>query len=291
MPIAVRDDAVFIILNKIDQAERGEGPEPVNFSRTDFAGMRMTPADLLGHLDYLNQEQYIQAEFTGNAYATQEDVPDVVDADSVDLRIANTLGAPDGPLPHLITFDRAELTDKGRKILANMRENPPEDLRQGPHTPLPDKHMPFLEKVMVKGNLSDPYDARDITEIVFRVMRDVMSTEEADRVKSELHGDSLQTDDKALQNEIAELWQDTNPIVGLLSRVRPPLKGDGWMGIDSTDFLTRIDREGGVPAATNAETVTAAVFSATKEELSPERVKEVADWLPDGKVKQLWQAA
>jgi len=36
----------------------------------------------LGHLDYLNQTQYIKAEFTGNAYANQEDVPSAVEANS-----------------------------------------------------------------------------------------------------------------------------------------------------------------------------------------------------------------
>jgi len=30
---------------------------------------------LLGHLDYLNQKQYIKAEFTGNAYANQKMFP------------------------------------------------------------------------------------------------------------------------------------------------------------------------------------------------------------------------
>lgn len=50
-----------------------------------------------------------------------------------------------------------------------------------------DKDRSFLEKVMVEGGFADPYDARDFTEVVFRVMRDLMATEAADRVADELH--------------------------------------------------------------------------------------------------------
>jgi uncharacterized protein (DUF2267 family) len=33
-----------------------------------------------------------------------------------------------------------------------------------------------------------------------------------------------------------------------------------------------------------------AVFSATKDELSPERIQEIASWLP-GRVRELWDEA
>jgi len=32
------------------------------------------------------------------------------------------------------------------------------------------------------------------------------------------------------------------------------------------------------------------VFSATKDELSPERIEEISSWLPD-KVRQIWEEA
>ncbi|MGB3312551.1 MAG: DUF2267 domain-containing protein [Nodosilinea sp.] len=291
MPIAIRDDAVFIILEKISDFNQSDQQGEMNFSPTDFTGLGLTKSDLLGHLDYLNQRQYIDAEFTGNAYGNQEDVPSVVDSDEVGLRIANTLGAEDGPLPHLITFKRATLTEKGKHMLKDMEEKPPKDLEQGPKVPLISEHTPFLEKVKVKGGLPDIYDARDITETVFRVMRDVMTTAEADRVQAELHDSVLPTDEKALQMEVADLWKDRNPIVGLLSRIRPPLKGPAPIGIDSKLFLTRVDNEAGVPKTVNAEIVIAAVFSATKDELSPERIEAVAQWLPEGKVREIWQAA
>lgn len=156
--------------------------------------------------------------------------------------------------------------------------------------PIDSKDMPFLEKIMVRGELLDPYDARDITEVVFRVMRDLMTTEAADRVAAELHEEVLHTDEKALQMEITDLWRDTNPLVGFLSRVRPPWQGPGIFKIDSDRFLFRVANEGGMPATADREQVVTAIFSATKEELSPERIAEVATWLPD-RVRELWEQA
>ncbi|MGF1458991.1 MAG: DUF2267 domain-containing protein [Leptolyngbyaceae cyanobacterium] len=292
MPITIRDDAVYIILRKISQANEGSQASEINFTGSDFAGMKLEKSDILGHLDYLNQKQYIEADFSGNAYANQEDVPDLVNPDEVNARIANTLGAEDGPLPHLIQFQRAELTEKGRQMLADMEANPPENLQDGPSLKISDENMSFLKKVMVKGNLTDPYDARDVSEVVFRVMRDVMSTAASDKVESELSGGvANDPDDKSLKLDVAELWHDTNPIVSFLSRLRPPLGGEAPFGIDSDLFLARVDREAAVPKTSNGEIVTRAVFSATKEELSEERIQEIGSWLPEGKVKQLWQDA
>jgi uncharacterized protein (DUF2267 family) len=103
-------------------------------------------------------------------------------------------------------------------------------------------------------------------------------------VASELHKEAEPTEDKALQNEIADLWQDTNPIVAFLSRIRPPLI------IKSDTFLFRINQEAGLQQGVEPETVIKAVFSATKDELSEERVKEIAGFLPD-KIRELWETA
>ncbi|MFB2937506.1 DUF2267 domain-containing protein [Aerosakkonemataceae cyanobacterium BLCC-F154] len=290
MTIGIREDVAYIMLKKISETDSSKGMHTVNFSQTDFAGREITPAEFLGHLDYLNQKQYINAEFSGNAYGNQEDVPDAINPKEVDVRIANTYGASDGPLPHLITFKKAELTDKGRQALADMEANLPESLKKGPAVPIADKDMPFLHKVMLKAGLSEPYDARDLTEVVYRVMRDLMTTEAADRVAAELHEKAMPTDDKALQMEITDLWKDTNPIVGFLSRVRPPWQGPGIFKIDDDRFLFRVANEGGMPPNVDREQVVKAVFSATKDELSKERIDEIASWLP-GKVRQLWEEA
>jgi uncharacterized protein (DUF2267 family) len=153
-----------------------------------------------------------------------------------------------------------------------------------------DEHRSFLEKVMVKAGFGDLYDARDFSEVVFRVMRDLMTTDAIDRVEAELHEEALPTKEKALQMEVADLWRDTNPIVGFLSRIRKPLRGPAPIGIDSNLFLTRVANEGGLPGTIEREQAIKAVFSATKDELSEERIQEIAGWLPDH-IRELWEQA
>ncbi len=285
MTIALRDDVMYILLKKIHEKD-GSGQHSVDFKATDFTGRDLTIADFLGHLDYLNQKQYIDADFSGNAYANQEDVPDLINEEEVNFRIANTFGAADGPLPHLIKFKKAELTEKGKKMLEWMEQNPPAALREGASTPIIDVFTPFLEKVALRAELPDIFDARDLTTIVYRTMRDLMTTEASKAVESELQQVEAEEDatNKRLQEDIAQLWHDDNPLVAWLSDIRPPLK------FDDATFISRVEKEGGVPRGTNGEKVIKAVFSATKEELSGEKIQKVAEFLP-GKVKSMWEAA
>lgn len=153
-----------------------------------------------------------------------------------------------------------------------------------------EKDRPFLEKVMQQGGVPDPYDARDITEVVFRIMRDLMTTEVSDRVESELHEQVLKTDNRALQMEIADLWHDTNPIVHLLSRIRKPLRGPAPAGIDDKLFISRVVNEAVISPTEDPEQVIQAIFSATKDELSEDCIQDVAGWLP-GRIRELWEQA
>ncbi|WP_206813802.1 DUF2267 domain-containing protein [Chroococcus sp. FPU101] len=153
-----------------------------------------------------------------------------------------------------------------------------------------DENGSFLEKVMVKGGFADPYDARDFAEVVFRVMRDLMSTEDALEVESELHQEAYDTKEKRLKLEIADLWRDTNPLVRFLSRVRPPWQGPGIFKINDDRFLFRVENEFGLAPGLDREVAVQAVFSATKDELSEERIEEVANWLPPH-VRKLWEEA
>jgi uncharacterized protein (DUF2267 family) len=284
MTISLRDDVMYILLSKIHQND-AEGMHSVDFKATDFTGRNLTIADFLGHLDYLNQKGFINADFTGNAYANQEDVPDFIDAETVDFRVANTFGATDGPLPHLIKFNKAELTKKGEKMLERMEKDPPTALRQGISEPIVDKYTPFLEEVALKAELPDIFDARDLSNLVYRTMRDLMPTETAKTVEAELHEEMEEgATNKRLQSEIADLWKDDNPIVAWLSKVRPPLK------FDDDTFIFRVEKEGGLPRGTTGEKVINAVFSATKQELSEQTKQQVSQFLP-GKIKDMWEAA
>lgn len=283
MTITLQEDLAFILLRKI----QGLAPaEPLTLSETDLAGRNVTQNDILGHLDYLNQKQYIQAEFTGNAYARQEDVPDVVDADAVDFRVANTLGAEDGPLPHRIQFKKAYLTQAGLDLLKEMESNPPDALKTGPTNPIVSARTSFLEKVMIRGQLEDIYDARDISEVVFRTLRDLISTELADQVAAEL-GDKpaiANTGDKALDTKLIDLWQDTNLLVGFLSRIRAPLE------FDAETFLFRIRQEAGLQRGVSPESITTAIFAALRDELSQDTRLAIQAALPDG-MRLMWRDA
>ncbi|MEM9117797.1 MAG: DUF2267 domain-containing protein [Cyanobacteria bacterium P01_F01_bin.56] len=129
----------------------------------------------------------------------------------------------------------------------------------------------FYEKVMQRASLPDIYDARDLTTIVFRTMRDLMTTQ-AD----------LETEAAFKDADIADIWRDDNPIVSFLSRFRPPLD------IDSELFLRRVKQEGGVPKNVTPEAVVIAVFSAARESISTEQGQEIAKTLPDA-LRVMWE--
>jgi uncharacterized protein (DUF2267 family) len=129
----------------------------------------------------------------------------------------------------------------------------------------------FYEKVMQRASLPDIYDAKDLTTVVFRTMRDLMSTDT-----------DQQTEAAFKDADIADIWRDDNPIVSFLSRFRPPLE------IDSELFLRRIKQEGGVPKNVSPEAVVIAVFSTARESISEAQAKEISKTLPDG-LRVMWE--
>ncbi len=60
--------------------------------------------------------------------------------------------------------------------------------------------------------------------------------------------------------------------------------------VNHNSRVFRVEKEGGLPYGTTGEKVINAVFSATKEELSEDRIKEIAEFLP-GKIKAMWESA
>ena len=254
----LRDDISYILLKKIGETVGSEANEKINITPAEFDKAELTQESLQEHLEYLTVNEYVNADVTSGEQ-------------------------------NYLTLNQAELTEKGKYLLKKLGSKY-DAAGQSKAVSIDAKDMAFLEKVMSKGDIPDPFDARDITEVVFRVMRDLMTTEASDRVAEELHEEVLETEDKALQMEIADLWKDTNPIVGLLSRVRPPWQGPGIFKITDDRFLFRVANEGGMPPERDREQVVKAIFSATKDELSSERIQEIASWLP-GKVRQLWEEA
>ncbi len=262
MTIKLKEDIAYILLKKMASRPSADQPLPLTLNATDFVGRNTNHSEILAHLDYLNQKGYINAEFEGDAYAN----------------------VGPNPLPEAVELQAVELTRSGRELLEQMSESPPEQLQTGPNVEVATKDMTFLKKVMLKGNIDNIYDARDFTEVVFRTMRDLMTSAATQSVTNELHTEATDTDKKAAQEEIADLWKDTNPLVHFLSKIRPTLK------FDDDTFLFRVKNEGGLPKTTGPNTVVQAVFSATKDELSSERIAEISDFMP-GKIRKLWEEA
>lgn len=262
MTIQLKEDVAYILLQKISE-QKTSASKSLNLSLTEFVGRGTDKTEIIAHVDYLNQKGYVTANFSGDAYASK---------------------GPN-PLPDTVELQAVQLTDAGRQLLERMQNNPPASLRNGPTEPIATKDMAFLKKVMLRGNLKDLYDARDLTELVFRTMRDLMTAEAIDHVSNDLDGKILPNADKeALQKDIADLWQDTNPLVHFLSELRPPLS------FSADTFLFRIEQEGSIPQSSGPKTVVKAVFAATKDELPQERIQEIAEFLP-GEILELWQNA
>lgn len=267
MTVAIREDLTYILLKQIGEGNGSRGESAIRNAAEEYGGTDVTEAELLGHLDYLNQREYIKAEFTEEPYRRPE------------------------LLPPLVTFKDADLTAKGRKLLLKMEANPPKSLCQkGSATPIPSRDMPFLEKVMVKGCLEDIFVARNITEIVYQAMRDLMSAEASDRVRSKLHQQVVPADSKTLPTEIAKLWKDTDPVTKFLRWRRLPWQQSTPFLTNSDLFALRVVREGVLPSGVKPETAIAAVFSAMKDELPQERIMEIAGFLPD-RIRKLWESA
>lgn len=262
MAIELKEDIAYILLKKMGERSDSTQPAPLSLSETDFVGRNTDRTEVLAHLDYLNQKGYINADFDGDAYAN----------------------SGPNPFPEAVEIEAVALTASGQDLLKKMSENPPAELQTGPSVELATKDMDFLKKVMLRGNLSSIYDARDLSEVVFRTMRDLMTNESVKDVAEELHKEASHTDKKAAQEEIAKLWKDSNPLVRFLSKVRPTLK------FDDDTFFFRVEKEGGLPKTTGPKTVVSAVFSATKDELSSEKISEIAEAMP-GEVRKLWEEA
>lgn len=146
-----------------------------------------------------------------------------------------------------------------------------------------EKNKAFLEKVIAETNLETVNEAQTATKVVFRILRDLLPREEVDKLADELRGEEAPNADM----EIKDLFKDTNPMVSFFSYISPIQQ----LNISKDTFMLRLNQEGAIRHDTEAEAVTKAVFSATKEEISSEQIENVAKCISDDELRALWQQA
>lgn len=144
-----------------------------------------------------------------------------------------------------------------------------------------DQQQTFLEKVLNQSELQSDNDAQVATKVVFRILRDLMPTDEIDRISQDLHSQAPKAD-----MEIADLWNDPNVMVAFFSRISPLRQ----LNISSDTFLLRLSQEAALPEGVKVTGVAQAVFSALQDELPEQKSNEIAQFLPD-EIQQLWQQA
>lgn len=141
---------------------------------------------------------------------------------------------------------------------------------------------PFLEKVINRSPLTTENQAQTATNVLFRILRDLMPTSAANRVADELRG----KEDPQAEMELKDLWKDTNVMVSFFSQISPVQQ----LSIRPATFFLRLQQEAALPSDADPKEVTRAIFSAVKEELSLERAQEVSGFLPD-EIRQIWDQA
>ncbi len=145
-----------------------------------------------------------------------------------------------------------------------------------------EKNKAFLDKVIANSNLQTENEAQTATKVVFRILRDLLPREEVDKLADELREDEPKAD-----MQIKDLFKDTNPMVSFFSYISPIQQ----LNISKDTFMLRLQQEGAIRHDTDAEEVTKAVFSATKDEISSEQIENVAKCISDDQIRVLWQQA
>lgn len=139
----------------------------------------------------------------------------------------------------------------------------------------------FLDKVVERISLQTENDAQRAANIVFRILRDMMSNATDKRIEEDLKQRASEA-----EQEVVDLWHDPNVMVAFFSRISPAQN----LHIRPQVFMLRLEEERALPEGVSPEEVTEAVFSATKEILSPERSQEIAEVFP-AEIRQLWEQA
>lgn len=145
----------------------------------------------------------------------------------------------------------------------------------------PTQQQSFLDKVVQRSSLETINDAERATNIVFRILRDMMLNKTSNQIEQDLKDRAPES-----EQEVVDLWQDPNVMVAFFSRISPAQN----LHIKPQTFLLRLKQEGALPEGVSPEEVAGAVFSATKEILPSERNQEIAGLLP-GEIRRIWEEA
>lgn len=143
------------------------------------------------------------------------------------------------------------------------------------------KQQSFLDKVVERSGLPTNNDAQRASNVVFRILRDMMLNKTSDQIETELKERAPES-----EQEVVDLWQDYNVMVAFFSRISPAQN----LHIKPNTFMLRLKEEGALPEEVAPEKVAGAVFSATKEILPQERNQKIAELLP-GEIRQIWERA
>lgn len=139
----------------------------------------------------------------------------------------------------------------------------------------------FLDKVVEQSDLETTNQAQAAANAVFRILRDMLSRRSISQVEQDLRTQAPES-----EQDVVDLWQDVNVMVGFFSRISPVQN----LHLKPGTFMLRLKEEGYLPESVPPENVARAVFSATKDILPPERIQEVAEALP-GEIRQIWEQA
>jgi uncharacterized protein (DUF2267 family) len=121
----------------------------------------------------------------------------------------------------------------------------------------------MYSRVGIEANLESVDEARQVTGVVLRALRDRLTPEEAEQASAQL------------PTEIKALWH-----AGPEAPHRP-------VRMHCRDFYERVKAEGGLASLRQAELATEAVFAALKEQISDGECDDILAQLPRD-LKQVW---
>lgn len=124
----------------------------------------------------------------------------------------------------------------------------------------------FYRQVLLQAGRPSLEDAMRVTAAVLQALRDRLTPDEADQAAAQL------------PRPLKLVWW------------RGDVEGRRPLKMHRREFYARVQREANLPSEREARLVTAAVFAALKEQLSPGEVDDILDQLPKD-LKTVWEDA